>query len=67
MQMTMDQAMRPGILQAFAIKRRNGYVMRSEKRPGYSGGSAGKGGRKPRRPRAGFFYLLLTFLLSLIL
>ena len=64
MQMTFDQAIKPGILQAFAFRRNSGYVMRSEKRPGY-GGSAGGGRnnrRKPRRPKAGILYILLTFL-----
>ena len=71
MQMTYDQAMRPGLLTLLAARRRGGYVMRSEKRPGYgggSGGSAGQGGKKPRRPRkAGFFYILMTLIISLIL
>lgn len=64
MQMTFDQAFRPGLMQAFALRRRSGYVMRSEKRPGY--GNSGNG-RKPRPPRAGFLYILLTLLLSVVL
>ncbi len=68
MQMTFDQAIKPGFLQAFAFRRNSGYVMRSEKRPGY-GGSAGGGRnnrRKPRRPKAGILYILLTFLILLV-
>ena len=40
MEMTFEQAMRPGMLQAFANRRGSGYMMRSEKRGGgsYSGG-----------------------------
>ena len=54
MQMTFDQAMRPGILQAFALKKNSGYVMRSEKRPGYASGGKGGGKRKPpKKPKAG--------------
>jgi len=65
MQMTMDQAMRPGFL-ALAIKRSKGYVMRSEKRPGYGGTSGGRG-RKPKRPKAGIFYIIMTLIISVIL
>ena len=68
MQMTFDQAMRPGILQAFAFRKNSGYVMRSEKRPGY--GSAGGGhnnrNRKPKRQKAGILYILLTLLILLV-
>lgn len=69
MQMTFDQAMRPGVLQAFALKRNKGYVMRSEKRPGYGGGANGgrNNPRRPKRPRASVPYILLTLLVLLIL
>ena len=68
MQMTMDAAIRPGLMQAFALNKGSGYVMRSEKRPGYgSGGSSNPKGRKPKRPRAGIFYILLTILVCVIL
>ena len=67
MQMTMDQAMRPGLLQAFALRRGSGYVMRSEKRPGYSGSGGSGSGKGPKRKRAGFFYILLTLIVSIIL
>ena len=68
MQMTYDQALRPGILQAFALKRSRGYVMRSEKRPGYGGGANGgrNNRRSPKRPRASVGYILLTLLILLI-
>ena len=65
MQMTMDQAVRPG-LSAFALKRSSGYVMRSEKRPGYGGASGGGGGRKPRKPKAGIFYIIMTIIISVL-
>ena len=67
MQMTMDQASRPGLMLAFALKRRGGYVMRSEKRPGYGGNGGGNRGRKPRRPKAGAPYIALTLLVSILL
>lgn len=66
MEMTFEQAMRPGMLQAFANRRGSGYMMRSEKR----GGSYGTGGpnrRPPKRKRAGFLYIFFTLLISLIL
>ena len=66
MQMTMDQAFRPGLL-AFALKHSKGYVMRSEKRPGYGGGASGGGSRKPGRPKAGLFYIIMTIIISVIL
>ena len=68
MQMTFDQAIKPGILQAFAFRRNSGYVMRSEKRPGYGGGAGGgrNNRKKPRRPKAGILYILLTFLVLLV-
>ncbi|MDO4867014.1 MAG: hypothetical protein Q4C10_10715 [Clostridia bacterium] len=66
MQMTIDQAMRPGLLLAFA-RRGSGYMMRSEKRSGSYGGGR-SGGRPPRRrKRAGFLYIFLTLLISIIL
>ena len=65
MQMTFEQAQRGGLLQAFAT-RGNGYMMRSEKRPGSYGGGR-QPGRRPRRKRAGFFYIFLTLLVSIIL
>lgn len=65
MQMTMDQAMRPGAM-AFAMRRSGGYVMRSEKRPGY--GSAGGNGRGPKKPRrASGFYIFMTVLIAILL
>ena len=63
MQMTMDQAMRPGMFN-FA-RRSGGYVMRSEKRPAY--GSSGSGGRKPKPPKAGAFYILMTLIISILI
>ena len=65
MQMTYEQAQRSGLLQAFA-SRNNGYMMRSEKRAGPYG-SGRQPGRPPRRKRAGFFYIFLTLLISVIL
>ena len=66
MEMTFEQAMRPGMLQAFANRRGSGYMMRSEKRGGgsYSGGPSRK---PPRRKKAGFVYIFFTLLISLIL
>lgn len=68
MQMTFDQAVKPGILQAFALRRNRGYVMRSEKRPGYGGGANGgrNNRRKPKRPKASIPYILLTLLVLLV-
>ncbi len=65
MEMTFEQALRPGMLQAFANRRGSGYMMRSEKR----GGSYGNGSnrRPPRRKKAGFIYIFFTLLISLIL
>lgn len=66
MQMTFDQAMKPGILQAFAL-RKKGYVMRSEKRPGYGSSGGGRNnGRRPKRPRASVPYVLLTLLILVL-
>lgn len=65
MEMTFEQAMRPGMLQAFANRRGSGYMMRSEKRGGsYSSGPSRK---PPRRRKAGFVYIFFTILISLIL
>src|SRR5699024_7820476 len=50
----------------FARRHGRNYMMRSEKRPGYSGGYGG--GRPPkRRRRGGFFYALLSVLASALL
>ena len=65
MQRTMDLAQRPAFLSPFALRRGRGYMMRSEKRPGY--GSSGGGRRPPKRKKAGLVYILLTILISLIL
>ncbi|MCQ2437293.1 MAG: hypothetical protein MJ099_02720 [Clostridia bacterium] len=52
----------------FAARRSRDYMMRSERRPQGSGyRSPNHRGRRPRRRKAGFFYILLTLLLSLIL
>ena len=67
MDMTFDQAMRPGILQAFANRRGSGYMMRSEKRSGAYGSGNGGNRRPPKRKRAGFLYIFFTLLISLIL
>lgn len=67
MQMTFDQARRPGLLSAFALRHRSGYMMRSEKRPGYNGAGGSNRGRRPRRKKAGIPYILLTLLISVIL
>ena len=68
MQMTFDQARRPGLLSAFALRHRSGYMMRSEKRPGYNGTGGNNRGRRPgRRKKAGIPYILLTLLVSVIL
>ena len=64
MQMTYEQAMRPGLFQAFATRRGSGYMMRSEKRDGGYGGGSHK---PPRRKKAGFGYIFLTLLISVIL
>ena len=64
MQMTYEQAMRPGALMLFAARGGSGYMMRSEKRDG-AYGSPNR--RPPRRKRAGFFYILCTLLLSVLL
>ena len=64
MQMTYEQAMRPGALMLFAARGGSGYMMRSEKR----GGAYGSPNRRPpRRKRAGFFYIFCTLLLSVLL
>ena len=63
MQMTYEQAMRPGTLMLFA-RGGSGYMMRSEKR----GGAYGSPNRRPpRRKKAGFFYIFFTLLLSVLL
>ena len=64
MQMTYEQAMRPGMMQAFANRRGSGYMMRSEKRDGSHGGS---GRKPPKRKPAGFVYIFFTLLLSVLL
>ena len=64
MQMTYEQAMRPGGLMWFASRRGSGYMMRSEKR---NGGYGSPNRRPPRRKKAGFFYIFFTLLLSVIL
>jgi hypothetical protein len=61
MEMTYEQAMRPGGLMWFASGRGSGYMMRSEKR---EGGYGSPNRRPPRRKKAGFFYILITLLLS---
>ena len=66
MQMTIDQARRPGLLLAFANRRNRGYMMRSERRSGYSSGGGGRR-RPPRKRRPSFIYLFFTLLVSLIL
>ena len=60
-----DRAERPDPVWYFA-RRKSGYMMRSEKRakPGQSGSGRHP---SPKRKKAGFFYSLLTLLLSLIL
>ena len=64
MQMTYEQAMRPGALMHFAARNNRGYMMRAEKR----GGAYGSPNRRPpRRKRAGFLYIFLTLLISIIL
>ena len=64
MQMTYEQAMRPGALMLFAARKGSGYMMRSEKR----GGAYGSPKRRPpRRKKAGFFYIFITLLLSVLL
>ena len=65
MQMTFDQAPRPSLLQAFAARRSQGYMMRSERRTGYNGNSPRR--RRPRRKRAGILYVFVTLLLSVLL
>lgn len=47
------------------MKRSKGYVMRSEKRPGY--GSASGGGSKPKKSGAGISYIIITTLVSVLL
>jgi len=64
MQMTYEQAMRPGTLMLFAARKGSGYMMRSEKR---NGGYGSPNRRPPRRKKAGFFYIFFTLLLSVIL
>ena len=64
MQMTYEQAMRPGVLMLFA-RNGSGYMMRSEKREGGYGSPNRR--RPPRRRKAGFFYIFFTLLLSVIL
>ena len=64
MQMTFEQAMRPGPLMFFATRGGSGYMMRSEKRNG-AYGSPNR--RPPRRKKAGFFYIFFTLLLSVLL
>ena len=67
MQMTMDQAARPGFLLAFALRRGSGYVMRSEKRQGYGSGNNNPRRRRPRRRRPSALYIILTVLVSILL
>ena len=62
MQMTCEMAARPGLLMAFATGRGSGYMMRSEKR-----GYGGSGRRPPRRKRAGFPYIILSIIISVVL
>ena len=64
MQMTYEQALRPGPLMFFATRGGSGYMMRSEKRNG-AYGSPNR--RPPRRRKAGFFYIFFTLLLSVVL
>ena len=64
MQMTYEQALRPGALMLFAARGGSGYMMRSEKR---GGGYGSPKRRPPRRRKAGFFYIFFTLLLSVIL
>lgn len=64
MQMTYEQALRPGALMLFAARGGSGYMMRSEKR---GGGYGSPNRRPPRRRKAGFFYIFFTLLLSVIL
>ena len=64
MQLTYEQAMRPGPLMFFATRGGSGYMMRSEKRNG-AYGSPNR--RPPRRKKAGFFYIFFTLLLSVLL
>ena len=67
MQMTMDMP-RPGLWLAFAHRGGSGYVMRSEKRPAYSGGDGNSPRRrKPRRRRPSALYIIMTVLVSIIL
>ncbi len=62
-----DLAHKQDIRMDFARRHGRGYMMRSEKRTPYQNGASGA--RRPvrRKKRAGFFYVLLSLLLSLIL
>lgn len=64
MRSLFDHAERPDIVSNFARRHGRGYMMRSEKR---SRNGSGPARRAPRRKRAGFFYMLLTLLLSVLL
>ena len=69
MQMTIDTNIRPAQAIHFARRRGHDYMMRSEKRSGYGSGQTppNPNPRRRRRRRAGFFYILLTLLLSVVL
>ena len=69
MQAVCQVNVRPDAVLLFARRHGRDYMMRSEKRTGYSSGSSSGGQRPPRRRRrrAGFFYILLSLLLSVLL
>lgn len=69
MQAVCQVNVRPDAILLFARRHGRDYMMRSEKRTGYSSGSSSGGQRPPRRRRrrAGFFYKLLSLLLSVLL
>lgn len=60
-------AAKPDVSMNFARRRSRGYMMRSEKRTHPQ--NSAQGGRRPvrKRRKAGFFYILLALLLSLVL
>lgn len=65
-QATMDQAARSGSIMRFARGGDRDYMMRSEKRPGYTPGQPPRRRNRRRKPKADPPYVILTFLLLIL-